>query len=109
MYIGQLAVLYEALNAGSTTSLDHAHHTWSDETSSAGLNPSIDSGARVFWSYAFHEVANYTTAQQIKNYCDIVNAAPERDTAVELGMAFDSLDKGPVDQEKIKSIVNLTK
>ncbi|KAH7207131.1 hypothetical protein DER44DRAFT_866903 [Fusarium oxysporum] len=63
----------------------------------------------MFWSHAFHEVANYTIAQRIKNYYDIVNAAPERETAVELGMAFDGFDKGPVDQEKIKSIVNLTK
>ncbi|EXL92994.1 hypothetical protein NOF04DRAFT_14076 [Fusarium oxysporum II5] len=62
----------------------------------------------MFWSHAFHEVVNYTIAQRIKNYYDIVNAAPERDTAVELGMAFDGFDKGPVDQEKIKSIVNLT-
>ncbi|EXL67005.1 hypothetical protein FOPG_16847 [Fusarium oxysporum f. sp. conglutinans race 2 54008] len=109
VYIGQLAGLYEALNAGTTTSLDHAHHTWSDETSWAGLNASIDSGARVFWSYAFHEVANYTIAQQIENYRDIVNAAPERDTAVELGMAFDSFDNGSVDQETVESIVNLAK
>jgi hypothetical protein len=71
VYIGQLAGLYELLNAGSTTTLDHAHHTWSDETSWAGLNASIESGARVFWSYAFHEVNNYTIAQQLVNFRDI--------------------------------------
>ncbi|KAJ4209679.1 hypothetical protein NW759_013326 [Fusarium solani] len=109
VYIGQLAGLYEALNAGTTTSLDHAHHTWSDETSWAGLNASIDSGARVFWSYTFHEVANYTIAQQIVNFREIVNAATGRDTAVELGVAFDNFDNGSVDQETIASIVDLVK
>ncbi|KAH6985502.1 amidohydrolase [Ilyonectria destructans] len=107
VYIGQLAGLYEALNAGTTTSLDHAHHTWSDETSWAGLNASIDSGARVFWSYAFHEVANYTIEQQLVNYRDIVNAALQTDTAVELGIAFDSFDNGSVDPETIASIIDL--
>ncbi|KAH8663174.1 amidohydrolase [Ilyonectria robusta] len=109
VYIGQLADLYEALNAGTTTSLDHAHHTWSDETSWAGLNASIDSGARVFWSYTFHDVANYTIEQQLVNYRDIVNAAPQTDTAVELGIAFDSFDNSSVDPETIASIIDLAK
>lgn len=107
VYIGQLAGLYEALNAGTTTSLDHAHHTWSDRTAWAGLNASIDSGARVFWSYAFHEVANYTIQQQLVNYRDIVGLAPQKDTAVELGIAFDSFDNGSVDPETIASIIDL--
>ncbi|KFA55590.1 hypothetical protein S40293_10122 [Stachybotrys chartarum IBT 40293] len=109
VYIGQLAGLYEALNAGTTTSIDHAHHTWSDETPWAGLNASIDSGARVFWSYAFHEVANYSIEQQLVNYRDIVNAAPQTDTAVELGIAFDSFDNGSVGPETIASIIDLAK
>ncbi|PSN65651.1 amidohydrolase [Corynespora cassiicola Philippines] len=109
VYISQLAGLYEALNAGTTTSLDHAHHTWSDETSWAGLNASIDSGARVFWSYAFHEVSNYTIEQQLVNYRDIVSTAPQRNTAVELGMAFDSFDNGSVDLETITSIIDLAR
>lgn len=109
VYIGQLAGLYELLNAGTTTTLDHAHHTWSDETSWAGLNASIESGARVFWSYAFHEVNNYTIAQQLVNFRDIAEAAPETGTNVELGIAFDSFDNGLVDTETITSIVDLAK
>jgi cytosine/adenosine deaminase-related metal-dependent hydrolase len=64
VYLGQLAGLYEALNAGVTTALDHAHHTWSNETAEAGLEASIESGARVFWSYAFHNVTNYTISER---------------------------------------------
>lgn len=109
VYIGQLAGLYEALNAGTTTSLDHAHHTWSDETSWAGLNASIESGARVFWSYAFHDVANYTIRQQLENYRDMVDLAPHTNTTVELGIAFDSFDNGSVDLETIGSIIDLAR
>ena len=60
VYISQLAGLYEALNAGVTTVLDHAHHTWSGEAAEAGLSGSIDSGARVIWSYGFQNSTNYT-------------------------------------------------
>ncbi|KAH6684960.1 amidohydrolase [Plectosphaerella plurivora] len=109
VYIGQLAGLYELLNAGTTTTLDHAHHTWSDETSWAGLNASIESGARVFWSYAFHEVANYTIAQQLVNFRDIVEAAPEAGSTVKLGVAFDSFDNGSVDDETIASVVDIAR
>ncbi|KAI9146714.1 5'-deoxyadenosine deaminase [Paramyrothecium foliicola] len=109
VYIGQLAGLYESLNAGTTTVLDHAHHTWSDETSWAGLNASIDSGARVFWSYAISEVGNYSIPAQLSNFREIANAAPQMDTAVELGIAFDCFDDGSVDQETIAAIVALAK
>jgi cytosine/adenosine deaminase-related metal-dependent hydrolase len=47
VYISQLTGIYETLAAGVTTILDHAHHTWTPEHSAAGLNASIDSGARV--------------------------------------------------------------
>ncbi|KAH2845961.1 hypothetical protein KXV85_009489 [Aspergillus fumigatus] len=47
VYVSQLTGLYEALNAGVTTTLDHAHNTWSKATTDAGVQASIDSGARV--------------------------------------------------------------
>lgn len=89
VYIGQLAGLYEALNAGVTTTLDHAHHTWSDETSEAGLKGSIDSGARVFWSYAFHNVTNYTISEQLENFRSIATKAEFDGTPTTLGVACD--------------------
>lgn len=111
VYISQLEGLYEALDAGTTTSLDHAHHTWSDDTAYAGLKGSIDSGARVFWSYAFHEVANYTVAQQVANFREISKAAPFKDTPVSLGIACDLFDTtgfgGSVDLQSIKSIFDM--
>ncbi|KAL6408645.1 amidohydrolase [Ilyonectria robusta] len=92
VYISQLAGLYEGLNAGTTTSLDHAHHTWSDETSYAGLNASFDSGARVFWAHAFHEVINYTISQQLANFRNIANDVSFENTTVSLGVACDLFD-----------------
>ncbi|KAH7002626.1 amidohydrolase [Ilyonectria destructans] len=89
VYIGQLAGLYEALNAGVTTSLDHAHHTWSNETSKAGLQASVDSGARVFWAYAFHELQNYTIEEQLSNFKDIAESAVFEDSPTTLGIAYD--------------------
>ncbi|KAF6803727.1 amidohydrolase family protein [Colletotrichum sojae] len=108
VYIGQLAGLYEALAAGVTTTLDHAHHTWSDETSEAGLKASIDSGARVFWSYAFHNVTNYTVSQQLDNFRDIANRAEFDGTATSLGVACDFFGPDPV-LDQVNAVVDLAK
>jgi cytosine/adenosine deaminase-related metal-dependent hydrolase len=110
VYIGQLAGLYEALNAGVTTSLDHAHHTWSDETAEAGLQGSIDSGARVFWSYAFHNVptVNVTVDAQIAHFRTLAQKKPHNGSPTELCIAYDSW--GPAaDPEEAKRVASLVK
>ncbi|KAF4461603.1 amidohydrolase family [Fusarium albosuccineum] len=109
VYWGQLAGIIEALNAGVTTILDHAHHTWSNTTAYAGLNATIQSGARVFWSYAFHEIPslNYTVADQIPNFRDIATSDILKGTNVELGIAYDSW--GPNPPPAAKEIANLAK
>ncbi|KAF4955655.1 hypothetical protein FSARC_11803 [Fusarium sarcochroum] len=97
VYWGQLAGLLEALNAGVTTSLDHAHHTWSNETAYAGLNASIESGARVFWAYTFHDIPalNYSVPDQIPNFIDIAKSNLRGGSNVELGIAYDSFGPNP--------------
>ncbi|RYP62625.1 hypothetical protein DL769_007231 [Monosporascus sp. CRB-8-3] len=104
VYISQLAGLYEALNAGVTTTLDHAHHTWSRETSQAGLQASVDSGARVFWAYAFHDVANYTFAEQFDDWRDLFSNTESDTTTV--AIAYDAWTSNPTADET-KEIVNL--
>ncbi|KAH6989910.1 amidohydrolase [Ilyonectria destructans] len=104
VYISQLTGLYEALNAGVTTMLDHAHHTWSNETSKAGLQASIDSGARVFWAYAFQDLQNYTIDEQIANFKDIANDATFDGTPTTLGIAYDAFYS-----DKANLIVPLTR
>ncbi|KAH7348800.1 amidohydrolase [Rhexocercosporidium sp. MPI-PUGE-AT-0058] len=61
VYIGQLTSIYESLNAGVTSILDHVSHVWSKETFKVGLKPSVDSGARVWWAYAIHDVGSSFT------------------------------------------------
>ncbi|KAK7418596.1 hypothetical protein QQZ08_011180 [Neonectria magnoliae] len=109
VYLGQLAGLYEALNAGVTTTLDHAHHTWSNETAYAGLNASIDSRARVFWAYAFHDIPtlNYTVADQIPNFRDIATSDILDGTNTELAIAYDSW--GPEPGPEASQIASLAK
>ncbi|KAI1488308.1 hypothetical protein F5X96DRAFT_685573 [Biscogniauxia mediterranea] len=65
VYISQLAGLLEALHAGVTTTLDHAHHIWSTARSRAGLDASVDSGARVYWAPSFTAHGDYGVAAQI--------------------------------------------
>ncbi|KAK1453377.1 amidohydrolase [Colletotrichum melonis] len=108
VYVGQLAGLYEALNAGVTTTLDHAHHTWSDETSEAGLKGSIDSGARVFWSYAFHNVTNFTISEQLENFRSIATKAEFDGTPTTLGVACDFFGTDGVLAD-ITAVVDLAK
>ncbi|KAL7809362.1 hypothetical protein V8C44DRAFT_334274 [Trichoderma aethiopicum] len=94
VYISQLAGLYEAMNTGVTTLLDHASHTWSNDTSYAGLNASVESGARVFWSFAFHNITslNYTIAEQIPLFREMAENKKKllRGSPTELGIAYDS-------------------
>ncbi|KFA76434.1 hypothetical protein S40288_07149 [Stachybotrys chartarum IBT 40288] len=106
VYIGQLAGLYEALNAGVTTTLDHAHHTWSNETSYAGLNASIESGARVFWSYALHDVPGYSYSEQMANFRDMAESDLLEGSPTELGLAFDYWSAG-LEDELVEEIVDL--
>jgi cytosine/adenosine deaminase-related metal-dependent hydrolase len=109
VYYGQLAGLYEALNAGVTTTLDHAHHTWSNETAEAGLRASVDSGARVFWSYAFHNVPNVdlTVEDQVPHYKYLADTKPFEGSPVELGVAYDGWGINPSEQTSM--IVDLIK
>jgi cytosine/adenosine deaminase-related metal-dependent hydrolase len=78
-----------ALNAGTTTNLDHAHHTWSNETSEAGLNATLESGARVVWGYTFHNVSNFTMPEQIANFRDLMASFPSDNKLITPAMAYD--------------------
>ncbi|PYH76640.1 amidohydrolase family protein [Aspergillus uvarum CBS 121591] len=102
VYISQLAGLYEAMNAGVTTILDHAHHTWSNETTDAGLAATIDSGARMFWCYTFHNVTNFTFAEQVNNFEEIASSGRFDGTVTSLGIAYDGFNPGsPAQTERV--------
>ncbi|KAI1799886.1 Metallo-dependent hydrolase [Daldinia bambusicola] len=88
VYLGQLTGLLEALNAGVTTSLDHAHHIWSKERTDAGFQASVDSGARVYWCHGFTNHGDYSLADQIANFKELAKSNQTSDL-VTVGAAFD--------------------
>ncbi|CAK7204202.1 hypothetical protein SEUCBS139899_006956 [Sporothrix eucalyptigena] len=107
VYIGQLAGLYECLNAGVTTTLDHAHHIWDDATAKAGLDGSIDSGARVYWCFTFHTIPNdYDHTKQLASAEALRTDERLKTSPTEFGVAFDGWSMEP--PELIKSVVDFT-
>lgn len=80
-------------------------HTWSNETPEAGLQASVDSGARVFWAYAFHLLPNYSMEEQIGKFRDLANAATYDSMPTTLGIAYDAFHEA--DKESIQPIAQL--
>ncbi|KAK3367967.1 amidohydrolase [Podospora didyma] len=92
VHISQLAGLYEALNAGVTSILDHAHHIWGSEYADAGLQATIESGARVFWAFALNsniQASNFTITEQLEKFRDIGRKAAFKNTPTTLGLGYD--------------------
>lgn len=97
VYIGTLAGNYEALNAGVTSIVDHARHTWSKETSAAGLDASVDSGLRIFWAYAVQSLTNgFTIQHQLADLRSLYDAGKWKGTPTTLAVGFDEA----IDQSK---------
>lgn len=94
VYISQLTGIYEALAAGVTTILDHAHHTWTLEHSAAGFNASIDSGARVFFAYTFQNSSSeFRISQQIAQWREL--ASKISGNLTQLAIAYDDWTGNP--------------
>lgn len=54
LYVGELIGASELLYEGTTTVLDHAHASFSDDTTDAYVHAAIDSGVRTFYAHAIH-------------------------------------------------------
>ncbi|KAK5652041.1 hypothetical protein OQA88_10944 [Cercophora sp. LCS_1] len=109
VYISQLAGIIEAYNAGTTTILDHAHHTWSPATAAAGLRASVDSGGRIFWAYAFHNITtlDFLIPAQLADFRRL--HANHTSPTVSLGIAYDAFTPSNPNTDEIHSIVSLAK
>ena len=108
IYLGQLAGLYEALNAGVTSTVDHAHGHWSQATADAGIRASVDSGARVFWGYAFFQTSpNWSVDDQFTHFKRIIQEGQLKDSPVSLGVAFDGFGMG--NDDATNQVVTFTK
>lgn len=87
--------------------MDHAHHTWSDETGTAGLDGSIDSGVRVFWCYTFHPLeSGYDHEAQVANFEKLLKHDKLSKSPSQVGVAFDAFAKVPA--EVSRSVVDTT-
>lgn len=96
VYDSQLAGLYEALNAGVTSSLDHATHTWSKDASAAGLQACIDSGARVFWGFSFANITDLVTVEQLYPvFREMAKKAGLKNSLTTLGISYDGWGPNP--------------
>ncbi|CAI6038056.1 unnamed protein product [Clonostachys chloroleuca] len=92
VYLSKLAGLYETVNAGVTTTLDHAYHNWSPSSGWADYNASIDSGVRVFWAYSVQNASatNYTVSNQFVIFQEMAEyTATLKSSPVQLGIAYD--------------------
>lgn len=108
LYISQLTGIYEALSSGVTTTLDHAHHTWSPELSAAGLNASVDSGARVFFAYAFqNSSAEFGVPEQIAQWKEL-SSINSNNNLTELAIAYDDWTNNPTGAHTL-AVIDLIK
>ncbi|KAI0103970.1 amidohydrolase [Nemania sp. FL0031] len=109
VYESQLAGLLEAVNAGVTTVLDHAHNMWSTDRAEAGLEASIESGARVFWAPAIDATQGYSVPDQIKDW-KRWNKRSFPNDLVTLGIAYDGWDVGvPEHTQAVAKLIRDTK
>ncbi|EPE30917.1 Metallo-dependent hydrolase [Glarea lozoyensis ATCC 20868] len=105
LYISQLTGIYEALNAGVTTILDHAHHTWTPEHAAMGLKASADSGARVFFGYAFqNSSADFGVPEQIAQWKNLKSSFESNTT--DLVIAYDDWSGNPAG-ENTRAVIDL--
>ncbi|KAI0197806.1 amidohydrolase [Astrocystis sublimbata] len=107
-YLSELAGLLEAVNAGVTTTLDHAHLMWSTDRAEAGLEAAVDSGARVFFAAAIEpedDDGGYSTKKQIEDW-KRWNEREYPDGLVQLSLAYDAWDN-PGAAEHTKAVAKL--
>ncbi|KIX01558.1 uncharacterized protein Z518_09284 [Rhinocladiella mackenziei CBS 650.93] len=108
-YWGQLSGCLEALNAGTTLVLDHAHLAYTPEHANSALSATIDSGIRSIFAYTVpfrlshwdqssctpsHDLLPDWAMKQLEDWVEKYNrpastSAPEAPGIVEVGMGFD--------------------
>lgn len=109
VYISQKVGIYEALNAGTTTILDHAHHTWTREHAEAGFNATVESGARVFFAYTVQNVttSNFTVGEQVEQWRELRKRGGEGELT-EVVLSYDDFGLNPFG-ENTRRVVELAK
>ncbi|CAG7565913.1 unnamed protein product [Fusarium equiseti] len=108
VYYGQLMGIWESLDAGVTSIIDHAYGTFEEETSEASLRASIDSQARIWWCYGIHRIPNnFTIERQVAFFEKAAQAIDWDTTSTQLGISYDEFDGGL--EGDVDEVIRLTK
>ncbi|KAF5668338.1 5-methylthioadenosine s-adenosylhomocysteine deaminase [Fusarium circinatum] len=100
VFWGQLGGCLEALEAGTTTIVDHAHISYTPEHNNAALSATIPSGIRSIFCYCptgrvktwkpFKMEEEFLPAWLLEQLTSLCKAGPFADGRVTMGFAFDS-------------------
>lgn len=107
VYYGQLEGIFEALNGGVTTILEHAHSTFSNDSAAASLNAAVDSGLRMFWCYTVGGLEDFPVAEQLANFRELNRPEKVAGSPVEVGISYDLWSTA--DPEELQSVVDMIK
>jgi len=101
IFWGQLGGCLEAIDAGTTTVVDHAHLTYSEEHAAQGLSATVSSGIRSFFCYCpISRLQKWDKTEMVpdfdflpdwfmKQFEELAKAQPYGDGRVNIGLAFD--------------------
>ncbi|UPK92038.1 hypothetical protein LCI18_002973 [Fusarium solani-melongenae] len=104
-YLSQMVGLFEALNAGITSLLDHPHNIAAKEDAAAALVAHLDSGARVFFGYSFDSLGNFSISARAAHFREMQQDSRLPGGAVSMGVSCDSWSA--VNQSDLEIIADL--
>lgn len=110
LYLGQLAGSLERVHVGTTTVLDHAHASWSEEGTDSCINGSADSGVRTVYAHAIHEVGGaWSWDEQISKLQSLTkdDRFHADNGLLTLGLAYDRFFDAPA--SNLSTLWNITK
>jgi cytosine/adenosine deaminase-related metal-dependent hydrolase len=110
LYLSQLLGYYEALNAGVTTVVDYASHTWSSEHAKTGLKGMVDSGVRGVFAYQLSQYGNFTWNDTLSTFESMAADKGAVGSRVDMGLAYDSFSRtGEVAEQRTREVIALAK
>nr|XP_036583904.1 amidohydrolase family protein [Colletotrichum truncatum]KAF6793163.1 amidohydrolase family protein [Colletotrichum truncatum] len=89
IYLSSLMGLYEALDAGVTSLIDHAHGIKSREDAEANLKATVNSGARVWFGYNLDPWSGMSLQDRAAHWLDILRDDTKTNDLVKLSVSFD--------------------
>lgn len=112
VYVGTLAGYLELLYSGTTSVLDFAHASWSDETIDAAVNATFEGGGRSFYAHAVHIIPNgFSWEAQIQKLQSLTEdprfAQQDPSSLVNLGLSYDAFFDAPA--SNVSLLWNITK